>query len=114
MIGKPQHSIPALRLEVLPEPFFVVKMKPEEAIPPCLVKNLTDDTGRFFSLTRTHEEVSLVGQASSSMSETCKKNSGWMCIKIAGPMDFGLTGIMADFTAPLKDAKVPIFALSTW
>lgn len=26
----------------------------------------------------------------------------------------GLTGILSDFTAPLKDAKVPVFAVSTW
>lgn len=29
-------------------------------------------------------------------------------------MGVDLTGIMADFAAPLKAAKVPIFAISTW
>lgn len=86
---KPSRNSPALHLQVLPDRFFVVKLETGQAIPPCVLKNLTDDTGRFFSLTRTNEEVSLVGEASATMPDYCKQNAGWMCIKIAGPMDFG-------------------------
>ncbi|KAJ8523299.1 hypothetical protein ONZ45_g217 [Pleurotus djamor] len=112
--AKPSRTHPALRLQVLPDRFFVVKLDPGQPVPPCIVKNLTEDNGRFFSLTRTNEELSLVGEASASMPDYCKQNSGWMGIKITGPMDFGLTGILCDLTSPLKAASVPVFAMSTW
>ncbi|KAF9469819.1 ACT domain-containing protein [Collybia nuda] len=48
------------------------------------------------------------------MSDDLQKLSTWTCIKIMGPMEHNLTGILADFSAPLKAAQVPIFAVSTW
>jgi hypothetical protein len=77
-----------LHLQVLPKPFFVVKLQPGQEVPPCVLKDLTDDSGRFFSMTRTRDEISLVGESRAGMPEYCKNNSGWMCIKIAGPMEF--------------------------
>ncbi|PPQ67920.1 hypothetical protein CVT25_000332 [Psilocybe cyanescens] len=110
----PPSNSPALHLIVLPEPFFVVKLKPGEDIAPCVVKNLTNGKGGFFSVTRTQDEVSLVGETYKSMPSSYKEQSTWMCIKIQGPMEHSLTGILASLSAPLKVSKVPIFALSTW
>jgi len=33
---------------------------------------------------------------------------------VEGPLDFGLTGVLAALTAPLAEAGVPVFVLSTW
>ena len=33
---------------------------------------------------------------------------------MAGPLDFALTGILAQLAAPLADAGIPIFAISTY
>ncbi|KAL7417504.1 cytochrome P450 [Mrakia frigida] len=38
----------------------------------------------------------------------------WSCLKVEGPMVLTLTGIMAALTLPLRDAEVPIFAISTY
>lgn len=134
----PPSNSAALHLIVLPEPFFVVKLKPGQEIAPCLIKDLTSGKGGFFSVTRTSEEVSVVGESYKWMPSSYKEQSTWMAIKIQGPMEhsvyhisydldnlkfftkrisvcmIGLTGIMASLTAPLKLAKVPVFALSTW
>ncbi|KAF9055931.1 ACT domain-containing protein [Panaeolus papilionaceus] len=110
----PPSSSSALHLQVLPEPFFVVQLQPGQEIAPCVLKDLTSGKSGFFSVTRTKDEVSIVGESYKWMPASYKEQSTWMCIKIQGPMEHSLTGIMASLTAPLKVAKVPVFALSTW
>ena len=39
---------------------------------------------------------------------------GWSCLKIAGPLDFSLTGILADISTVLAEAEISIFAISTF
>ncbi|KAF8808084.1 hypothetical protein BYT27DRAFT_7223824 [Phlegmacium glaucopus] len=110
----PPSNSSALHLQVLPEPFFVVQLQPGQEIAPSVLKDLTEGKGGFFSVTRTRDEISLVGEAYEGMPSSYEEQSTWMCIKIKGPMEHSLTGIMASLTAPLKVAKVPVFALSTW
>ncbi|KAJ3567341.1 hypothetical protein NP233_g6430 [Leucocoprinus birnbaumii] len=81
---------------------------------PCVLKELASGRGKFFSVTRTKEEVSVVGEAYRGMPKKYEEQCTWKCIKIRGPMEHSLTGILADLTTPLKAAKVPIFAMSTW
>jgi hypothetical protein len=35
-------------------------------------------------------------------------------MKVLGPLDFSLTGILASLTTSLADAGIPLFALSTF
>ena len=39
---------------------------------------------------------------------------GWSALGVAVPLDFGLTGILAAIAAPLAEAEVAIFAVSTF
>jgi uncharacterized protein len=39
---------------------------------------------------------------------------GWACIQVAGPLDFGLTGILAGLSSTLAAAGISIFALSSF
>jgi len=110
----PPSSSSAFHLVVFPKPFFVVKLEPGQEIAPCVIRDLTDGKSSFFSVTRTSEEVSVVGEAYTLMPSSYRERSTWSCIKIQGPMEHSLTGVMAAITTPLKLAKVPIFALSTW
>ncbi|KAF7347566.1 ACT-7 domain-containing protein [Mycena venus] len=68
----------------------------------------------FFSITRTNEELSVVGQYREAMPEGYKELAGWRAFKIAGPMEFNLTGVLSGFVEPLKRAEIGIFAVSTW
>jgi hypothetical protein len=38
---------------------------------------------------------------------------GWRVLKCEGPLDYGLTGIVASLADPLADAGVPIFPIAT-
>jgi hypothetical protein len=43
-----------------------------------------------------------------------KVESDWRAIKVSGPLDFALTGILASIANPLAAAKISIFAISTF
>jgi len=67
----------------------------------------------FLSVTRTPEELSVV------CSETrvpggAQAERGWLALKLEGPFDLSLTGILASVLDPLADAGIGIFALSTY
>ena len=38
----------------------------------------------------------------------------WRALKVAGPLDFSQTGVIAALAVPLAEAKIPIFVLSTF
>nr|BBH91975.1 amino acid-binding protein [Thermogemmatispora argillosa] len=38
----------------------------------------------------------------------------WAALKVVGPLDFALTGILAALLNPLAAAAIPVFALSTY
>ncbi|KAH7925176.1 hypothetical protein BV22DRAFT_1195339 [Leucogyrophana mollusca] len=108
----PPINHPCLNLELLAGTYFVKQFPAHEGIPTETLQRLSvvraTSTGPgLFSVTRTADEISVVGDAPGDDGE-------WKCIKIAGPMDFGLTGVVCSFTIPLRDAKVPVFAISTW
>ena len=43
-----------------------------------------------------------------------REEAGWRILKIVGPMDFGLVGVLAEASGILAGAGVPIFAISTF
>lgn len=75
---------PSLLLSLLPTPFYVRQVT---EIPADVLQKLTvaGDWKGFLSVTRTTEEISIVGQADSDDDPEAK----WRCIRIAGPMPLG-------------------------
>ena len=41
-------------------------------------------------------------------------SGGWRVLRVAGPMDLALTGVLAALSAPLAAAGVPLFAIATF
>lgn len=41
-------------------------------------------------------------------------SGGWRALKVAGPLDFELVGVLSDLAGPLARDGVPIFAVSTF
>ncbi len=69
----------------------------------------------FVSVTRTAEEISIVCETSAL--EALRPDSidaGWSLVKLEGPLDFSLTGILESLAAPLAKASISIFAVSTY
>ena len=98
---------PTLSLEILPEQLAVARLSPSESVPAWAFR------GPFFSVSRTNDELSVVClQTDVPSGITVETN--WRAFKVKGPLDFGLTGILASIAQPLAAAKVSIFAVSTF
>ena len=72
---------------------------------------------KFYSLTKTEDELSLVCEQNVIPSEILsseKSELGWSLLKVQGPLDFALTGILNTLTNPLAKAGVSLFAISTY
>ena len=67
----------------------------------------------FASVTRTPDELSIVCPQDGVPAEV-QAERDWACLQLQGPFAFTLTGVLASFLAPLAEARVPIFALSTY
>jgi uncharacterized protein len=92
-----------VNLTLLPETYAIWKL-PETAPLPQVP---------FFAAIRTGDELSLVTEERlAPHGVLCER--GWRALKVAGPLDFSLTGILAALAVPLAAAKIPIFALSTF
>lgn len=69
--------------------------------------------GPIFSVMRTYNELSIVCETT-FVPSGIKAESGWIAIQVAGCLDFSLTGILASIAKPLGEAKISLFALSTY
>ena len=94
-----------MTLELLETRFTVCQLKtPEQA----------DWTAPFTFLAKTDEEVSLVCPIASCPAKALNRQDGWRCLRVTGVLDFSLVGILAKIASCLADARVPLFAVSTY
>ncbi|MGZ5311816.1 MAG: ACT domain-containing protein [Solirubrobacterales bacterium] len=97
----------ALRLEPIAGDYCVCRL-PAGADPPS-----DPGSGALFSVTRTPEELSVVC-ATADAPAGARSEGPFAALRVAGTLDFALTGILASLTAPLAEADVSAFALSTF
>lgn len=70
-------------------------------------------SGAFFSVTRTGDELSIVcSERVTPDGLVCAR--GWRALKLEGPFDFTLTGILVSVAAPLAEAGISILAIATY
>ena len=67
----------------------------------------------FYSICRNQDEITVVVTEDVTL-ESERKECGWACIKVPGPLDFGLTGILSGISGTLARAGISIFAISTF
>ncbi|MCS7033291.1 MAG: ACT domain-containing protein [Phycisphaerae bacterium] len=67
----------------------------------------------FFSLTQTEDELSIICDEQVVPRDVNKVERGWRTFKVVGPLDFGLVGILAELSAVLARANIPIISIST-
>lgn len=96
-----------MKLIVLPEEFAVARLEPSDVIPAWAMQ------APIFSATRTPEELSIVC-ARSQLPLQVRSECGWRCLRVAGTIDFAVTGVLASIAGPLANAGVSIFAISTY
>jgi hypothetical protein len=74
--------------------------------------------GEFFCVVRTRDELSIVClediYTEDCMPDDTLVERGWAALKLEGPFPFSMTGVLASFVQPLAEARIPIFAISTF
>ena len=94
-------------LSILEETYIIHKLDQSTNLPEELIEC------EFYSLSNSQEELSLVcPEQMLIQSENSSPN--WKCLKVAGPLDLKLTGILAGLSDTLSRAKISIFAISTF
>jgi hypothetical protein len=96
-----------LRLSILREEFAICRLAADSPVPGWAL------AGGLSSITRTPDELSIVCAQSQAPEET-ECDRGWRCLRVHGPLDFSLTGVMASLAVPLAGAGISIFAFSTF
>lgn len=67
----------------------------------------------FFSITNTDEEFSIVCEEK-FVPKNIISDLGWNILKIVGPLDFSLVGILSNISSILAKEGISIFAISTY
>ena len=94
-------------LSILEETYIIHKLDKSTNLPEELIEC------EFYSLSNSREELSLVcPEQMLIQSENSSPN--WKCLKVAGPLDLKLTGVLAGLSDTLAKAKISIFAISTF
>ena len=96
-----------LTLTLLPEMFGICRFRPSEEIPEWAME------AGFVSITRTSRELSIVCPERHIPSGVTSSRR-WRAMSVKGALDFTEVGILASLAQPLKEARVPIFVISTF
>lgn len=96
-----------LTMKLLKEKFGVCRLNKDESMPEW-AKN-----SDFYSVTRTFDELSIVCSQKYIPSDI-KCENDWRILKVEGPLDFSLIGILSSISSVLTQEKISIFAISTF
>jgi hypothetical protein len=107
MIGPGDVIGANLRLLPLDDIYDILKLAPDAPVPGWVAAS------PFCSITRSSDELSIVC-LKSGVPQALRSEREWSCLKVLGPLDFALTGILLAIAAPLAAAEISIFAVSTY
>ena len=96
-----------LELTLLPERYAISRMAADAPIPAWATE------GPFFSVTRTGDELSIVCELG-RVPVGVHSQPGWRVFKVHGPFVLTEIGVLSALAAPLAEAKVSLFAISTF
>jgi ribosomal protein S18 acetylase RimI-like enzyme len=103
----PAPPKPVLTLTLLEEQLAVCRLDAAAEVPGWAT------AGPLFSVTRTADELSVVCPEG-LVPDGVKCEKGWRVFELEGPFEFSEVGILSAVAAPLAEAGVGIFAVSTF
>ena len=93
-------------LELLAGDWAICRLAADAALPQWA-------TGEVVSITRTTDELSIVCPQV-NVPASIQSEIDWRCLRVAGPLDFSMVGVIASLTATLAAANVSVFVVSTF
>jgi hypothetical protein len=98
-------------LDLLPEEYAVCRLPAGSVLPPSLTAG--PDTKGVLSVTWTPDELSIICPADRVPADATVETP-WRCMRVVGPLDLALTGVLASLIGPLAEARVTIVTFSTY
>jgi predicted glycoside hydrolase/deacetylase ChbG (UPF0249 family) len=95
------------RLTLLPERYAICRLRSGHPWPP------PSADGGLVSVTQTARGLSVVCREQHAPADG-RLDLGWRCFEVEGPLDLGTVGVMAELAAPLAEARIALFAISTF
>ena len=99
-------AMTSLALDVLPDRFAICRLESNADVPGWA-------TGDLVSITRTPDELSIVCPQA-RVPEDIRAESDWRCLRVSGPLDFSLVGVIASLTGILAAVNVSVFVISSF
>jgi len=96
-----------LVMEVLDDEFDIHRLGPNATVP----RQICDES--LYCVFRSDDELSLVCRSGLQLGAE-KLEPGWAMLKVRGPLDLSLKGIMARLSTALAEASVAMFVLSSY
>jgi hypothetical protein len=96
-----------LKFIVLNGTYCIHRLKRGAALPAALFAS------PFYNVTQSEDELSVVAPIAVKL-DSQKTDVGWGVMKVAGPLDFSETGILAGISTTLAQAGISLFAISTF
>ncbi|MFN8241428.1 MAG: ACT domain-containing protein [Bacteroidales bacterium] len=97
-----------MKLIVLDDTYKVCRMDNGSTIPE------PPNHCEFFSITVAGSEISLVLPDSIEPLQGARIEPGWKVIKLDGPFEFTVIGIISRITGILAASRIPVFVISTF
>ncbi len=96
-----------LRLSIVPGQLAVCRLPPHALLPAWAT------AGTLWCVARSEDELSIVCEES-RVPDAVESQGGFRALKVEGPLDFALTGVLAGLTQPLAGAGISVFVFSTY
>lgn len=93
-------------LTVLADSYAILRLDASDPVPPWAM------SGPFSSVTRTETELSIVCVAG-GVPDTAPAERDYQMLRIEGPLDLAMVGVMAEVSRLLAAADCPLFVLAT-
>ena len=114
--GSGDQNVP-LPIEWLPGRYAIARLDHTAPLPDWLPgtdgSGFADSDSPLITITRSDQELSILAP-NASVPEAVRAERGWVACRVAGTLDFALTGILARLTGTLADAGISVFAVSTF
>jgi hypothetical protein len=98
-------------LDLLPEEYAVCRLPAGSAIPASLTSGPDDKS--VISVTWAPDELSIICPTDRVPADAIVETP-WRCLRVVGPLDLALTGVLASLIGPLAQARVNIVTFSTY
>ena len=98
---------PALKLTISADIYSIHRLDPASSIPDEVKQSET------YFIGKTKEELSIVCNSNLSL-ESSRSVKGWSYIKVMGPLDFNLQGVISGISGILAQAGITICVISTF